>query len=354
MVRDYFLRVEGGMRMRVFVTGGSGFVGGHVIEALCAAGHEVRALARSDRSAEVVEGYGATAARGELGAVREEDLAGCDAVVHCAAFVEEWGTREDFWRTNVEGTTQLLEAARRAGVGRFIHIGTEAALFDGHDLVAIDERAPYPAHQRFLYSETKAEAERRVLAANAPGFTTISLRPRLVWGPRDASVLPVIVRMAKEGGWVWIGGGRAHTSTTHVANLAHAVTLALTRGRGGEAYFVADEGERTLREFLSAYAETEGVALPGRSAPGWLVRSIARMVEGAWHLFRVRRRPPLTRFSASMMSRTVTVRTDKAKKELGYAPIVSVEDAFARMRSAPRASAARERGTSAPRVTAAS
>src|SRR5262245_60615723 len=102
--------------MRIFVTGASGFIGGHVTERLIVAGHEVVALARSARSKEAVERLGAEAAPGELGAVPVESLGGCDAVVHCAAYAEEWGTREQFWSANVEGTTQLLEAARAAGV----------------------------------------------------------------------------------------------------------------------------------------------------------------------------------------------------------------------------------------------
>ncbi|MDO9021556.1 MAG: NAD-dependent epimerase/dehydratase family protein [Deltaproteobacteria bacterium] len=309
--------------MKVFVTGGSGFVGGHVIEALAPA-HEVRAMARSAPSAEAVSRYGATAVRADLDAVGPEHLAGCDAVVHCAAYVEEWGTREQFWKGNVEGTTRMLDAARRAGVRRFVHIGTEAALFDGHDLVDIDERHPYPAVQKYLYSETKAEAERRVFAANAEGFATLSVRPRFVWGPRDTSVLPAVLRMAREGAWVWLDGGRARTSTTHVLNLARAVELALTAGEGGEAYFVADEGTRTLREFLTAMARTQGVELPERSMPGAVARPMASALEAAWRALEIKRPPPMTAFAIAMMSREVTVNTAKARRALGYAPVIDV------------------------------
>lgn len=318
--------------MRIFVTGASGFIGGHVARAL-AAHHEVLAMARSEEGRAQVRSLGATPVACALGEVRAESLAGVDVVVHCAARAEDWGTRAQFWAANVEGTTQLLEVARRAGVRRFVHIGTEAALFDGHALAAIDEARPYPARHRFPYSESKAEAERRVLAADAPGFTTLSLRPRLVWGPGDRSVLPTLLDTVERGAFAWIDGGRALTSTTHVDNLVHAVELALERGRGGQAYFVADDGERTLREFLARLVATRGVTLPERSVPGGLLRPLARAVEVAWAWLQPGRRPPITSFAASMMSRTVTVRTDKARRELGYAPRVTVDEGLAALAS---------------------
>lgn len=316
--------------MRVFVTGGSGFVGGHIIERL-SRDHEVLAMARSPASAAAVTRYGAVPVSGDLATLGPAELAGVDVVVHCAARAEEWGTREQFVSANVDGTTQMLAAARGAGVRRFVHIGTEAALFDGHELVDIDESQPYPARQRFLYSETKAEAERRVLAANAPDFLTMSLRPRLVWGPRDASVLPAVVRMARGGQWSWLDGGKHRTSTVHVANVAHAVALSLVAGKGGEAYFIVDDGTRTVRDFLTALAATEGVALPGRTIPGAVARPLSSVVEGTWRLFGLRGVPPMTRFAIAMMSRTVTVRGDKARRDLGYEPVIDVEAGLAPM-----------------------
>lgn len=318
--------------MRVFVTGGSGFVGGHLIEALAAEGHEVTALARSEGSAGLVQGYGARPVRADLSTLSPADVGDAEAVIHCAAYAEEWGTREQFWQANVDGTSRVLEAARAAGARRFVHVGTEAAIFDGHELVDVDETTPYPARQRFLYSETKAEAERRVLAANSQDFTTISVRPRLVWGPRDATVLPAVLRMAAAGQFAWIDGGRALTSTTHVANAVRGLVLALTRGQGGRACFVADEGTRTIREFLTALAATRGVTLPDRSLPGALARPLSTAIEGAWRLLGLKSTPPMTALAIHFMSRTVTVRTDRAKAELGYSPVISVEQGLAELR----------------------
>lgn len=316
--------------MRVFITGASGFIGGHVAEAL-AKGHEVLALSRSAHGAQTARERGATPVMGSLGAVTLQDLEGVDAVVHCAAFVQEWGTREEFWAANVDGTRQLLDVARRAGVKRFVHVGSEAALFAGDDLIDVDETHPYPERQRFLYSETKAEAERLVLAASGPDFTTISLRPRFVWGPRDQTVLPTILRMVQDGRFMWIDGGRSRTSTTHVANLVHGVELALERGNGGQAYFIADDGERTIREILSRLAATRGVTLPTRSIPGKVARALAAVAEGAWRLLRLGGQPPLTRFTAAMLSSNVTVRTDKARAELGWEPVITVDQGIAEL-----------------------
>ncbi len=309
--------------MVVFVTGGSGFIGGHVIEGLVASGHEVRAMARSARSEGKVERFGAEARRCSLGAVSTNDLDGVDVIVHCAAFAEEWGTREQFWRANVDGTVQLLEVAKEAGVSRFVHIGTEAALFNGAELVDVDETAPYPTPQRFLYSESKAEAEKHVLGASDEAFAALSIRPRMVWGPRDATILPALIRIANEGGFAWIDGGRALTSTTYISNLVDAIVQALTLGRGGEAYFIADDGTTTVREFITALLGTQGITLPSRNVPGALMRPLASVVEGTWRLLRIKTPPPITRLAAAFMSRSVTVVTDKAKRDLEWTPKVT-------------------------------
>jgi hypothetical protein len=160
-------------------------------------------------------------------------------------------------------------------------------------------------------------------------MAALSLRPRFVWGPRDASVLPAILAMHEAGAFAWVDGGRHRTSTTHVLNLAHAVALALHEGAGGRAYFVLDAGTRTYREFLTPLAATAGARLGDRSVPSWLVRPTAALLEGTWRLLGLRGKPPMTRFAIDMMSCTVTLRDERARHELGYRPIVSVDEGLA-------------------------
>ncbi|MEW6735586.1 MAG: NAD-dependent epimerase/dehydratase family protein [Acidobacteriota bacterium] len=316
--------------MQIFITGASGFIGNSIAKSLSQT-HTLRAMSRSEQSDQALVEIGVKPLRSELGAVKLEHLAGCQAVIHCAAFAKQWGTREQFWKTNVDGTSQLLQIARQAGVARFIYIGTEAALFHGQDMHNIDETYPYPAHTPFLYSESKGAAEKLVLAANAPGFETLSLRPRLVWGPGDQTVLLVLKKMVTSGRFMWINQGQARTSTTHVANVVYAVTLALQRGRGGQAYFITDSTTTTLREFLTALLKTQGLTPPNTSVPSPLARAMAMVVEGVWGLLGLKTEPPLTRLAAAMMSSECTICIDKAHQELDYKPIITREQGLAEL-----------------------
>lgn len=320
--------------MKIFITGASGFVGGAATRRLVEAGHAVRAMSRSPASDERLQALGAEPVRGDLETVTAAQLGDSEVVIHCAAFVEAWGAADAWERANVGGTRNMLRAAREAGVRRFIHIGTEAALVHGQDLQRVDERYPLAFDSPYPYCRTKARAEQLVREANAPaaGFVTLVLRPRFIWGPGDATLLPIILQMARSGGWVWIDGGRALTSTTYIGNLVQAIELALTAGRPGEAYFILDEGERSLREMISAMAAAAGVSLPDKALPGWLAAAGGALCEWLWRTFSLKGAPPLTRHAAMVMRRECTLVGDKARVELGYVPQVSVEEGLRRLR----------------------
>jgi nucleoside-diphosphate-sugar epimerase len=318
--------------MRIFITGASGFIGGAIAKGLSAS-HEVHAMSRSAQSDEYIRALGATPVRCELGKITSEHLAGCDVVIHCAAFVKQWGTREEFWKTNVDGTAQILEAARKAGVSRFINISTEAVLFYGQHMRNLDESLPYPKHTPFLYPETKAAAEKLVRDANTPDFTTISIRPRFVWGPGDKTILPVVKKAIERGMYMWIDQGRAQTVTTHINNVVHAVTLALTRGRGGQTYFVTDDSPTTVRAFLTALLATQGIEIKKTSIPSPLARMLGIGIETIWKILRLKSEPPLTHFAAAMASSDCTIRIDKARAELDYKPIITIEQGLDELRS---------------------
>ncbi len=315
--------------MQIFITGASGFVGGAAAKRLAAAGHTVRAMSRSEASDMKIRALGAEPVRCDLENVTAEHLKGAEAIIHAAAFVEAWGPKDAWDRMNVGGTKRMLAAAKDAGVKRFIHIGTEAALAHGQDIRNGGEDLPFAVGSPYPYCRTKALAEMAVREANAPGFETIVLRPRFIWGPGDQTILPAIRAMAESGGWMWIDGGKAMTSTIHIDNLTDAIELALTRGTPGEAYFILDEGNRSMREIVGGMADAIGVELADRSIPRWLADTIGAVSEGLWRLLPLKGAPPLTRHAAMVMSRDCTLKGDKAARDLGYRPRISVEEGLA-------------------------
>ncbi len=321
--------------MNIFVTGASGFVGSAFVKH-AAGRHAITAMSRSEASDAKIRAVGAEPVRSSLDDVAAPNLAGAEAVVHCAAHVEDWGPWRDYWRFNVEGTKRMLAAAKEAGVRRFVHIGTEAALLHGQDLHGADETYPLALDSPFPYSRTKAFAEKAVREANAPGFETIVIRPRFVWGPGDQTILPAIREMAARGQFAWIGGGRNRTSTTYIGNLSYAIELALTKGRSGEAYFVLDGAPVEFRDFLTRMAKATGIVLPDREIPGWLARAIGYAGETAWRTLPLKGRPPLTRFAANIMSRDCILIDAKARREMGYAPPYTVEQGLSALSAEAR------------------
>ncbi len=318
--------------MKIFITGASGFVGGATVAQL-KRDHEFLCMSRSEAADAKIKAVGGAPVRCSLGDVREEHLCGVEAIIHSAAYVEAWGPWKIYWDMNVAATKQLLAAAKAAGVKRFVHIGTEACLFHGQHMRDIDETAPLAFNAPYPYSRTKAFAEQAVRDANEPGvFETVVIRPRFVWGPGDQTMLPELRKLVKSGGFMWINGGTAKTSTSHIDNVVEGIRLGLTKGRDGEAYFITDDEIVTMRHIVSGIAGADGLELPDKHAPAWLVGALAFTLEKASRLFGSSFEPMITRFAADIMARDCTINIAKAKSELGYAPLVPIEEGLARMK----------------------
>src|SRR5215211_5753564 len=316
-----------------FVTGGSGFIGGALIERLRREGWDVRALARSDAAAEKARVRGAEPAPGDIedrGSVRAA-AEGADVAFHAAAKLGDWGDPDEFERLNVRGTANVIAACRAARVRRLVHVGTEAALMAGEPLVNVNEDAPLRPDSPALYSRTKAKAEQRVRAANGDGLETVVIRPRFVWGRGDTTLLPAIVGMVRSGRFRWVGGGDHLTATTHVDNTVEGLWLGATKGPAGGVWFVTDGAPVVFREFVSRLLETQGITAPDKSVPTALVRAAAPAAERAWRLLGRSEPPPITRFATWISSQECTIDISRAERDLGYRPVKTREQGLAEL-----------------------
>jgi nucleoside-diphosphate-sugar epimerase len=322
------------MPRTAFVTGGSGFIGGALIRRLVADDWSVRALARSERSAATVQDRGAGPVLGDLENFEALNVGagGCEVAFHAAASVGEWGRREEFERANVAGTRNVIRACVAAGVRRFVHVGTEAAILAGEPLVDVDETAPLRPDSKADYCATKAMAEQEVRDANTEHFETVVVRPRFVWGPGDTTVLPSLVEAVRKGRFRWIGGGRHRTSTTHVDNVVEGLVLGAEKGKPGGVYFVTDGEPVVFRDFVTELLATQGVEAPDRNAPRLVVRTAAPFLERIWRTFRLKGQPPVTRMTSWVASLDTTIDISRARKELRYEPVKTIPEGMEELR----------------------
>lgn len=332
------------MKGLALVTGGGGFLGRRIVELLLARGRRVRVLGRGQypdlrvRGVEVV-----------CGDVADPEVAaracqGAGTVFHAAAKAGVWGPRREFVRTNVEGTLAVLAACRRGRVPRLVYTGSPSVCFDGTGHEMVDESAPYARTWLCSYPETKAEAERAVLSAHAPGsLATVSLRPHLLWGPGDPHLLPRVIARARTGRLAIVGGGRNRVDLTHVDNAAAAHLLAeeaLLAGKaGGRAFFITNGEPVELWPWIAGLLGRLGLPAPARRVPAGLAYAAGAALEAVHGLLGLRAEPFMTRFTARQLSTHHTHDISAARAELGYAPVVTMsaglEDLARRLRGEP-------------------
>ncbi|RUT06985.1 epimerase [Dulcicalothrix desertica PCC 7102] len=319
--------------MRVFVTGGSGFVGRNLITNLVQQGIEVRALVKWESEIPILRDCGATPISGDINDLQalKSGMSGCAIVFHAAAKVDDWGVLEDFQKVNINGTEQTIAAARATGVRRLVYVSSDAVLIGGKPIINASETHPLPAKQLGYYALTKAIAEKKVVEANSNELTTMVVRPRFVWGKGDTTLMARFVKAMRNRSFAWISGGRYPISTCHVKNLCEGLICVAERGKGGEIYFITDGKPVEFRSFITELVRTQGVE-PGRlSVPHWLVWKFAWSLETAWNLLNLKGSPPVTRTALSMIGSEVTVDDTKARRELGYTPVISRQQGLLEM-----------------------
>lgn len=323
--------------MKALVTGGGGFLGLYITEQLVARGDSVRAFCRGEYPR--LRELGVDCHRGDI-RDRAAVIAACegiDVVFHTAAIPGVWGPWSLFYETNTLGTENVIAGCQQHGVERLVFTSSPSVVFDGREHADADESLPYAEHYLCHYPKSKALAEQQVLAANGQeGVATCSLRPHLVWGPRDNHLVPRLLARAKRGRLIRVGAGDNLISMTYVENAAAAHlqaadALSLNSPVAGEAYFINEPDPVNLWDWVNELLVAADLPPLKRSVSAKTAYAVGRLLEVVYRLLRLPGEPQMTRFVAAQLSGSHCYSIDKARRDFGYEPPVSTSEGMRRL-----------------------
>lgn len=309
--------------MKVLVTGGGGFLGGAIIQALLKKNYSLRSIGRKEATHLKLQGVDVVSGDLSDPQVAKTALLGVDAVIHTAAKAGIWGSREEFYKHNYLATQNLLQEAQRANIGYFVYTSTPSVSIGKEDIGYKNESLPYAEPFLCHYAASKAQAEKAVLAASSIHFRTLALRPHLIWGKGDPHLVPTLIHKASQKKLIQVGDGKNQVDLTHVDNAAHAHVLALEAlkaGKGlGKAYFISDDAPVNLWSWIKALLQQLGLPAVQKQISFSKAYALGSILEKCF-AFR-KHPPPLTRFLAIQLGKSHYFNIQAAKNDLGYYPI---------------------------------
>jgi len=313
--------------MTVLVTGATGFVGGHVVRALRNQGEAVRAMVRDVSSARSRFPPDVELIQGDVTCPEDVDRAvrGCEAVYHFAALHRQAKYPDEmYWAVNARGTENLVQAALRRGVRRFLHCSTVGV--HGNAYVPADEHAPFAPED--IYQETKLAAERAVRSAMAEGLQATIVRPVGIYGPGDMRFLKLF-RTVQNQTFRMIGSGDTVHHLMYIDDLVAGVLLCARHERAaGEAYILAGPRYTSLNDLVRATARAVGRPPPRGHVPLRPVMLAAKLTESVCRPLGIE--PPLHTRRVGFFVNDRGFCSDKAARELGYVPRVDLDEGLAR------------------------
>ena len=319
------------------ITGATGLLGSHIAEKLRQAGQPVRALVRPTSDTTFLDSLEVEKTRGDVTDPDSlaEALKGVRTVYHAAAQVGDWGPWERFVAVSIEGTRNMLEAARDAGVRRFLHVSSISAY--GHpngEGMVLDESAPLGVnlHKWSYYSRAKVEAEKLAWTAYSRGDVPLTVvKPSWLYGPRDRASMPRLIRAIRAGKAKLLGDGTNRLNLTYAGNEAEGCILAATSEQAlGQSYNLSCDGEITQAEYLNRIAESVGAKPVTKKAPYGVAYRAAFLMELFGHLLHRKTPPLVTRYSVWLIGRKCFFSCQKARQELGWQPTVGYEEGIER------------------------
>jgi 2-alkyl-3-oxoalkanoate reductase len=322
---------------KVLVTGGGGFLGQAIVQRLIEQGDTVVSYCRNHypelEHLEVNQIYGDIADK----ALVYKAVHGMDIVFHVASKPGIWGSYESFYRTNVTGTQNIINACLEKNVPYLIYTSSPSVIFDGTDMEGVDESLPYPNHYLAHYPKTKALAEKAVRKISSR-IGTICLRPHLIWGPKDNHLVPRILARGKTGRLFQVGNGKNKVDVTYIDNAGDAHILAANKlmenpGLSGKVYFISQAEPVFLWDMVNAILDAGGVSGVKRSVSRRTAYFLGLCFESLFRVFHIQKEPPMTRFLAEELSKAHWFDISAAQRDLNYQPRVSTQEGLKKLKS---------------------
>ncbi len=320
--------------MKALVTGANGFIGSNLVKLLLDRGWEVRSMVLKGTPLDFIEGLDTEIVYADitLPDTLPPALKGVDVVFHLAAIASDWGPKELFMRVNAEGSRNMVEASANAEVKRYIQMSSVAVhAYNGHP--HSDETAPRDCPSYLYYGQSKIKAENYVNEFYKSGkLETVIIRPGLFpFGPNDTTSFYRLAAALEKGAFSYVNGGKAKVSTAYVENLVHGMEIAAKHEKAaGEIFIISDGWELTWRELMERFCDELGVKHPWLSIPYPVANMVAGIMENVWRKLKLKDDPPITKYRASLMKDDLFFVPDKAKKILGYEPIIDLNEAVKR------------------------
>jgi len=321
--------------MKALVTGGGGFLGRRITELLLERGDEVTILARGRYPA--IEALGARGVQADL---RNKDalraaVRGQDVVFHVAALATSWAKPEDFYAVNVLGTRNLIDVMEDTGTPRLVFTSTPSVTASGEPVRGGGMDLPHAEQNDSPYGATKAEAERMVCDANSRHLATVALRPRLIFGPREENLLPLIMKRALDRKLPKVGDGTNKVDMTYIDNAAWAhldAEAALqdhTSACAGKAYFISNGEPVVLWDWIRDFFDANEIPQPHRELSLNTARRAAAVMEWAWRNLPLKGEPRITKQAVTALGTDQYYDMEPAYRDLGYRVRVPMTDGTA-------------------------
>ena len=318
------------------VTGGGGFLGKAIIVQLLEKGETVVSYSRHFYSE--LEKMGVDQIQGDLVDAQAVDRAvkGVDRVFHTAARPGVWGDYQSYYGVNVQGTMNIIDACCKYGNIPLIHTSSPSVVFDENDMEGVDESVPYPSSYLAHYPATKALAEQRVVGAARQGLPCIILRPHLIWGPGDHHLIPRILERGHR--LKRIGRKDDLVDTIYVDNAAQAHILAAqaletSPGLSGNVYFISQDEPISKWTLVDDFLKAGGLPPVKGHVSARTAYLVGAVLETIYRIFGVKAEPPMTRFVAKELSTSHWFDMSRAKRDLGYRPLVSTREGLKRVKN---------------------